>query len=299
MPMKDWSTTAANNDTAGSVNFAEGQAPSTVNNSARQAMADVRAWYEDVEWRDWGHTPSYVSATSFTVTGDQTAVYLVGRRIRMTDATTLYGTIASVAYATVTTVTVTMDSGSMSASLSAVSIGFSPAQNSIPRGAIYLPGTALQRVEATPYTTYGSTTSAIPFDDTIPQNTEGTEILTATITPKLASSRLRIDVSIPILNTLAAAPGDGASVALFKTGTANALAIGNLYVFDNAGVELIRGYCGVNFYHEMSSTSVASQTFTVRYGPNGTGTAYINGSASARLYGGISAARLSITEYAA
>ena len=143
MPMKDWSTTAANNDTAGSVNFAEGQAPSTVNNSARQAMADVRAWYEDVEWRDWGHTPSYVSATSFTVTGDQTAVYLVGRRIRMTDATTLYGTIASVAHATVTTVTVTMDSGSMSASLTAVSIGFSPAQKSIPTAAINFPSLAI------------------------------------------------------------------------------------------------------------------------------------------------------------
>jgi len=39
--LNDWSTTAASNASVGSVNFSEGQNPSTVNNSARQLMADV------------------------------------------------------------------------------------------------------------------------------------------------------------------------------------------------------------------------------------------------------------------
>ena len=44
MPVSAWSTTALSNSTVGSINFAEGQAPSTVNNSARALMADVASW---------------------------------------------------------------------------------------------------------------------------------------------------------------------------------------------------------------------------------------------------------------
>ena len=40
----DWSTTPASNATVGSINWAENQFPSTVNNSSRQEMADVAAW---------------------------------------------------------------------------------------------------------------------------------------------------------------------------------------------------------------------------------------------------------------
>lgn len=43
MALKDYSTTPANNALVGSVNFSEGQAPSTVNDSARQLMADLKA----------------------------------------------------------------------------------------------------------------------------------------------------------------------------------------------------------------------------------------------------------------
>lgn len=45
----DWSTTAANNATADSgINWAEGQAPSTVNNSARQVMGRVAEFLDDI-----------------------------------------------------------------------------------------------------------------------------------------------------------------------------------------------------------------------------------------------------------
>lgn len=40
----DWSATPASNATVGSINFAESQLPSTLNDSNRQAMADVAAW---------------------------------------------------------------------------------------------------------------------------------------------------------------------------------------------------------------------------------------------------------------
>jgi len=40
----NWSTTPASNATVGNIDWAEGMAPSQVNNSARQQMADVAAW---------------------------------------------------------------------------------------------------------------------------------------------------------------------------------------------------------------------------------------------------------------
>ena len=46
MSLSQWSTTAATNASAATgINFAEGQAPSTLNDSCRQLMADVRAEY--------------------------------------------------------------------------------------------------------------------------------------------------------------------------------------------------------------------------------------------------------------
>lgn len=120
MGIQDYSTTAASNTAL----FPENQAPSTVNDGMRQVQADIRTWYIDPQWINLGLTPTYATTSSFTVVGDQTGIFLVNRRLKLTDLTTLYGTIASSSYsAPNTTVTVTMDSGSLSASLSAVYIG--------------------------------------------------------------------------------------------------------------------------------------------------------------------------------
>lgn len=133
MPLSQWSTTAADNDDAATnINWAENQSPSTVNNSARQLMADVRSWYEDVEWRNLGHTVTRTGNTTFTIATDVTATYVANRPIRCTDSSTLYGIIASSSYsAPNTTVTVTLDSGNLSASLSAVSLGPTPTNQPI------------------------------------------------------------------------------------------------------------------------------------------------------------------------
>jgi hypothetical protein len=65
------------------------------------------------EWIASGFTPTFVSATSFTVTGDQTAILHVGRRLQIVDSGgTKYATITVTAFAAgVTTVTVLVDSG--------------------------------------------------------------------------------------------------------------------------------------------------------------------------------------------
>src|SRR5499427_6202887 len=49
MPVWSWSSTAASNGTIDTtINFQEGQAPSTVNNSARALMAAVAQYRDDI-----------------------------------------------------------------------------------------------------------------------------------------------------------------------------------------------------------------------------------------------------------
>ena len=76
------------------------------------------------QWIASGITPTYISATQFTLPGDQTSAFHVGRRVKCTvTAGTVYGTIATSAYAALTTIGVTLDSGSLDSGLSAVEYG--------------------------------------------------------------------------------------------------------------------------------------------------------------------------------
>jgi hypothetical protein len=122
MGIESYSTTPLSNSSAPPHGAPEGMGPSQVNDVMRQIMADVRAHAEDGGWLDWGHTPTYVAADKFSVPGDQTAVYTVGRRVRIADNGTKYGTITDSSYTSLTTVTVTLDSGSLS-SPSVVALG--------------------------------------------------------------------------------------------------------------------------------------------------------------------------------
>lgn len=68
LPFFNWSRTAASNSTADStVNWAEGQAPSTVNDSARAMMASTAAFRDDIS----GAITTGGTATAYTVTSYQ------------------------------------------------------------------------------------------------------------------------------------------------------------------------------------------------------------------------------------
>ncbi|MBR8343083.1 tail fiber domain-containing protein [Burkholderia ambifaria] len=133
MALWQWSTTPANNASAGTIDWAEGQPPSTVNDSARQMMADVAAWYASPEWLNYGDTPTYVSGTQFTVPANLTGRYSVGRRVKATvTAGVVYGSITASVYTSLTTVTVAWDSGSLDSGLTEVDVGMiNPAFSSL------------------------------------------------------------------------------------------------------------------------------------------------------------------------
>lgn len=127
--LRKWSRTATGNATVAggvnTINFAEGQAPSTVNNSMREVMAQMRSIYTPTDWGwiEFSGTASIASQTVVKIAGDQTSDYTANRRIKLSGgSTTRYATITSSSYTSETTITVTVDSGSLSASHSIVAV---------------------------------------------------------------------------------------------------------------------------------------------------------------------------------
>lgn len=91
------------------------------------------------QWLVYQATPTYVSATSFTVVGDQTQTFQVGRRLKSTNTGgTIYSTITGSVYSSPnTTVTVRNDSGTLDSGLSQVSYAVMSVLNtSLPGGMI-------------------------------------------------------------------------------------------------------------------------------------------------------------------
>jgi hypothetical protein len=133
-------------------------------------------------------------------------------------------------------------------------------------------------------------TTSIPLDDTIPQNTEGDQYMSLSITPKSSTSKLLIDVVFVGSNS---APSD-IILALFQDSGANALAAMSSFV-DTATARRMLG-----FRHVMTSGTTAATTFKLRAGPqaNVGGTLTFNGFSGNRLFGGAMASSIVISEMA-
>lgn len=177
---RKWSQTATGNASvaggANTINFAEGQAPGSVNNSAREMMAQIRSIYLPDEWGWVEHsaTASIASQTVFKLAGDQTANWVANRRWRLkSGSTTRYGTIVSSSYTSETTITVTVDSGSLSASHSLAALS-SVSGNHVPDNylvaadlATYLTSDSLSAALATSAEFRNNTASKILVTDKV------------------------------------------------------------------------------------------------------------------------------------
>lgn len=127
---------------------------------------------------------------------------------------------------------------------------------------------------------------AIPVDDTIPQNTEGTEFMTLAVTPTDAANKLQIDIVIFLTGPAA----KWLIVALFQDTTANALAVGAAFNETNtAGMT-------VKFTHHMVAGTTSATTFKVRAGCHDATAIRMNGQGAVRLWGGVVASSITITE---
>lgn len=129
----------------------------------------------------------------------------------------------------------------------------------------------------------------IPSDDTIPQNTEGDQYMSLSVTPKATTNNLVIQT---VWFGSHSVIGDEA-IALFQDTTANALAVTKHRIYANTGALTLY------LTHTMAAGTTSATTFKIRAGNNTAGTTTFNGVAGGRLYGGTAASSIVIWEYTA
>lgn len=151
--------------------------------------------------------------------------------------------------------------------------------------ALWRAGRLVQRAYSE-YLTNTALTTAIPVDDTKPQITEGTEVLTASITPKSSSNIIRVRFQCFASNSSVSHD----SAALFKDSGADALA-----------ATTSRSSASANdphallIEHEETAGNTTARTYRIRVGPSAD-TMRLNGSSSARYFGGVGKATLIVEE---
>ena len=135
------------------------------------------------------------------------------------------------------------------------------------------------------YTANANLSATIPRDNSIPQVTEGTQILSVTITPKSVANRLRVR-----FNGQFAGSGNYSMMAVFVNGATNAVAA--KYHYNGGGAS---GGDEGFLEFEFVPGSTSAQTITVRVGPD-SGTIRMNGTSSGAMLGGVIMSALVVEE---
>jgi len=133
-----------------------------------------------------------------------------------------------------------------------------------------------------------SGTTASPIDNTIPQITEGNEVLSISITPKSVSNKLRIDVSLNVSHSLTLM---WITSALFQDSNSDAL---------SSAAVIIGGATRIlptHLTYWMDAGTTDSTTFTVRCGGTTGATFYLNSAGATAEHGGVMHSSITITEY--
>lgn len=121
------------------------------------------------------------------------------------------------------------------------------------------------------------TADHIPYDNSVPTDLEGYEILRASITPKSSTSKILVNVTVHIG---CASTNVSATCALFRVGTSSALAAANL-----AAPSPADGPETLSFQYLDSPAAASEQTYFVKVGSH-TGSLNINGIGTEQRFGG-------------
>ncbi len=249
-------------------------------------------------------TPTYVSGTQFSVAGDQVSVFSVGRRVRFLNPGGYgYGTIINSTYSNPnTTVTITPDSTPLAAGLQQVSFGLlSQSSGGVPGGVFgrqILASTTQAEAQKTlgvgivdtayfENPGYNNLTPKIPLDNTIPQSNEGTQVCSATITPKSITNRFRATFRASVASSNAGA--DTVVAALFRNSETDAFETALATISsDGAIVDLV-------LQVEWVPGTLATQVIRINLGC-GTGNVIIGGNRFSPLMGGRTRCTLTLDE---
>jgi hypothetical protein len=141
-------------------------------------------------------------------------------------------------------------------------------------------------------TVVDTTTTVLPFDDTIPTTSEGKEMMTLAITPTNINNKLLVQV-----------------YALYTIGTDQKWAVGALFNADVHATNAISYTWGgyeqggvatvgtrMALQHYMTVPTVSATTFSFRMGPDVSATLTFNGQSGGRFGGGIMSSGITIME---
>jgi len=135
--------------------------------------------------------------------------------------------------------------------------------------------------------TVATGTTTVPNDNTIPQNTEGDQYMSVTITPVNAGSKLVIESQAFLSHSV----GTQMVMALFQDAITGALRASN---FSGIGSQ---NPIGLTVSHEMAAGTTSPITFKIRAGCNNAGTTGFNGSSSGgQILGGVLNSFIRVTE---
>jgi len=142
------------------------------------------------------------------------------------------------------------------------------------------------QVKRTDVGTFATGTTLIPNDNTIPQNTEGTQFMSLAITPVASPNLLKVSAAANMSNSATSR----VMAALFRDSAANAIsASANV----SAGSTLL---CEVCLQSNLVANQTTSTTFKVNGGSQTAGTTTFNGESGAQIFGGVMNSFIEITE---
>lgn len=273
----DLSTTASSNSPAGS-----DAVGNTLDDYLRAGFAIQRAESLNKSWERWFDTPTRTGATTFTVATDLTARYVVGRRIKCIDSSTLYGTIASASFgAGVTTVTVTLDSGSLSASLTEVQLGTDALGSSVFTSDIFRLQDSADKTKKVAFSASGLTTGTtrtltVPdISGTLALTSNKLSAFAATTSSELkgvisdeTGSGALVFANTPTLVTPNIGAATGTSLVLAASSSVNSTTNGTLFTAQTGALWRVAGPDATVCAMELNSFGAASRYYGVR--SNGT-----------------------------
>lgn len=143
---------------------------------------------------------------------------------------------------------------------------------------------SIKQVVTAIYTDNTNITTIIPLDNTKPQNTEGTEILSLAITPTKTTSKLLVEFD----GMVGIDAGGTFVVAVFDAGT-DALGAKAHFLSSTDPQSVSASWI-------LSPGVITEVVYKIRVGPGAAGTIRMNGTSSAGLFGGAAMTTLRITE---
>ncbi len=130
-------------------------------------------------------------------------------------------------------------------------------------------------------------TTQIPYDDSVPQNSEGDQYMSLSITPKSSTNKLKIEVIFFAESSVVSR----ITAALFQDSTANALIANSVSDINSSGAS-----APITLSYYMTAGTTSPTTFKVRGGADQAATLTFNGRSGGRIFGGVLFSSITITE---